>query len=137
MPTGHAVVVSTKPRYSGFVHTVASAIWASKFGVSKPYIFVVGEDVDVTDPEEVLWCLTTRLHPDRGIHVQKAAPAGPLTPFLSREEKASGSGSRVLFDATFPYHWPAEERPTVIDFEHAWPLEVRGKVLARWEEYGI
>lgn len=137
MPPAMAVVVAAQPRYSGFVQTVAAAVWSGKFGVSKPYIFVVGEDVDVTDPEEVLWCLTTRLHPEKGIHVQKSAPAGPLTPFLSREEKASGGGSRVLFDATFPFHWTPEERPTIIDFEHAWPAEVKEKVISRWEEYGI
>jgi len=35
------------------------------------YIIVVGEDVDVTNMEEVIWALTTRMNPERDIHVRK------------------------------------------------------------------
>jgi 4-hydroxy-3-polyprenylbenzoate decarboxylase len=137
MPPTMAVVVAVKQQYSGFVHTVASAIWSSKAGIYRPYIFVVGEDVDVTNAEEVLWCLTTRLHPEKGIHILKGTLGSPLGPFLSREEKEKGLGARVIFDATFPYHWPAADTPTIIDFEHGWPPVIKEKVLSKWEEYGI
>lgn len=137
LPSHMALAVAAKQQYTGFIHTLASAIWSTKVGVHIPYIFAVGEDVDVTDPEDLLWCLTTRLHPERGIHVVKGTLGMPLTPFLSREEKEKGIGANVLFDATFPYHWSPEERPTVVDFQHAWPAGIREKVLAKWEEYGI
>lgn len=132
-----AVIVSTKPRYSGFVHTVASGIWSAKAGLSRPFIIVVGEDVDVTNMEDVFWCLTTRLHPGTGIHIQHHAVGSQLNPFLSRAEREAGIGPRVLFDATFPYHWRPEETPSIIDLEHAWPSDIREKVLSRWSEYGI
>lgn len=137
IPPGFAVVIAAKSQYSGFVHTLASAIWSSKEAIHRPYIFVVGEDVDVTDPEDVLWCLTTRLHPERGIHVIRDTVTSALNPHLSREEKVKGVGARGIFNATFPYHWSAEETPTVIDFEHGWPAEIREKVLSRWQEYGV
>lgn len=137
VPPALGVVVAVKPPYGGFAQTVASAIWASKPGFSRSYIFVVGEDVDVTNPEDVLWCLTTRLHPQKGIHIQSDAPGSPLRPFLGREEKEKGMAPRVLFDATFPHHWTSEDTPEIIDFEHGWPQEVRDKVLARWAEYGV
>lgn len=132
-----AVVVAVEPQYAGFVHTVAGAIWASKAGITRPFIFVVGPDVDVTNPEEVFWCLVTRMHPARDIHVQERAPNTPLMPYLLPEERRHGLGARVVFDATFPYEWPPEARPTVIDFDHAWPQEIREKVLSRWSEYGL
>lgn len=136
MPPAMSVVVSAAPQYHGYAHSLANAIWSTKTGVNKPYVFVVGEDVDVTNAEDVLWCLTTRLHPARGVYVMNETPVSPLSPFLSRQDKAGGTGARVFLDATFPYGWRDEDRPVVVDFEHAWPLEVREKVLARWSEYG-
>ena len=137
LPPSMSVVVSAKHQYHGYAHTLASAIWSMKGGINRPYIFIVGEDVDVTDPEDLLWCLTTRLHPARGIHVLNETPISPLTPFLSAEDKKRGTGARVIFDATFPYGWSEEERPIVVDLEHAWPADVRERVLARWAEYGM
>lgn len=137
LPPSMSVVVSSAHQYNGYPHTLASAIWSTKTGVSKPYIFIVGEDVDVTDSEDILWCLTTRLHPERGIHVFHETPISPLAPFLSRQDKEKGTGSRVVFDATFPYSWRDEDRPLVVDLQNAWPAEVREKVLARWAEYGM
>ncbi|MDP2727251.1 MAG: UbiD family decarboxylase [Dehalococcoidia bacterium] len=137
VPPALAVVVSTKPQYAGFVHTLASAVWASKPGVNRPFLFVVGEDVDVTNMEEVMWCVTTRVHPATDIHILRNTPCSTLTPFLSDEDRSFGRGARVIFDANFPYEWPADRRPTIIDFEHAWPAEIKERVLSRWQEYGI
>lgn len=128
------VIIAVKNQYAGFAHTVASAVWGSKVGIHRPFIFVVGEDVDVTNPEDVYWCLVTRLNPERNIHVQRNAPGHSLFPFLSMEERKARRGSRVMFDATFP---PDIEPPAVIDFRHGWPAEVQQRVLARWGEYGF
>jgi phenylphosphate carboxylase alpha subunit len=132
-----AVIVSVKAPYHGFAQTLASAIWSSKAGIYRPYIFVVGEDVDVTNAEDVFWCLTTRLHPVRGIHQQHDTNLTPLWPFLSHEERLQGSGSKVMFDATFPANWPEADGSTIIDLEHAWPSEVGRAALDRWAGLGL
>ncbi|MBI4318171.1 MAG: UbiD family decarboxylase [Chloroflexi bacterium] len=137
MPTKTTICISVSPPYPGYVHTVASAVWATKTGLYKPYIILVGEDVDVTNTDDVLWCLTSRLHPARDIHVQQYAPISVLMPFISRAERETLLGARVAFDATFPVEWPKEHTPTVVDLEHSWPADVVQKMLARWEEYGI
>ncbi|MDP2728274.1 MAG: UbiD family decarboxylase, partial [Dehalococcoidia bacterium] len=136
-PPSLAPIVSAKPQYAGFIHSVASAIWASKAGLFRPYVFLVGEDVDPTNMEEVFWCLASRLHPYRGIHIQKDAPGQPLLPFLNQQERNTGRGARVAIDATFPPDWPAEETPQIMDYENGWPKETQQKVLSRWKEYGI
>ena len=136
-PPTMAIIVSVPRRYPGYAHSVASAVWSTKSGLYRPYLFIVGDDVDVTNTDEVMWCLTTRLHPGRGIHVEEHAPSHPLFPFLSASEKNSRLGAKVAFDATFPAEWPPEEVPTIVDLQHAWPREVRRKVLERWNEYGI
>lgn len=128
------VIIAVKPQYAGYAHTVASAVWGSKVGIHRPYIFVVGDDVDVTNMEDVYWCLVTRMNPERNIHVQHNAPGHSLFPFLSREEREVRRGSRVMFDATFP---PDVEPPVIMDFKHGWPGEIQQQVLARWQEYGF
>jgi phenylphosphate carboxylase alpha subunit len=135
-PPLQAVVVSVKPPYPGYLHTLASAIWSTKLGIYRPYIFFVGEDVDVTDMEDVFWCLTTRLHPIRGIHPQPDTPALALWPWLSPEERRLRRGAKVYFDATFPPEW-GKDAPSVIDFKQGWPEAVQRLVLDRWSEYGI
>jgi 4-hydroxy-3-polyprenylbenzoate decarboxylase len=127
------VVIAVRPQYAGYAHTVASAVWGAKIGIHRPFIFVVGEDVDVTDPEDVYWCLVTRLNPERNIHVQRNAPGHSLFPFLTLEERRARRGSRVLFDATFSPDVPA---PVAMDFRHGWPEDIQQKVLRRWQEYG-
>src|SRR3990172_9490058 len=107
-------------------------MWSSKAGILRPYVFLVGEDVDPTNLEEVFWCLTSRLHPERGIHVSKVTPGNPLFPFVNAEERRNWKAARVAFDATFPPDWPAEEVPQIMDFENGWPKETQDKVLSRW-----
>jgi 4-hydroxy-3-polyprenylbenzoate decarboxylase len=137
LPHNLTVVVSAKPAYPGFAHTVASAIWGSKPGILRPYIILVGEDVDVTSADEVLWCLTTRLHPEHGIHVQKGTSSISLWPFITPEEREKHKGARILFDANFPPEWPVEHTPLAVSFETAWPEEIKQKVISRWREYGL
>jgi 4-hydroxy-3-polyprenylbenzoate decarboxylase len=135
-PSMMAVIVSAKETYPGYVHTLSSAIWGSKVGIYRPVIIVVGEDIDVTNMDEVMWALTTRVHPVRDIHVKKRAPSHPLFPFLSPEERNSLSGAAVCYDATFPFEWK-EKTPKIADFEHAWPEGIRKLVISRWKEYGF
>lgn len=136
-PPLQAVIVSVRHLYPGYAHTLASAIWSSKLGYYRPYLFFVGEDVDVTNMEDVFWCLTTRLHPERGIHVHQNTPALSVWPWLNAEERQGRASPRIVFDATFPPDLPADKRPIIIDFTHGWPDEVQHKVLERWDEYGI
>jgi UbiD family decarboxylase len=131
-----AVIISANEKYPGYVHTLSSAIWASKSGIYRPIIIVVGEDVDPSNSDEVLWALTTRVHPVRDIHIKERAPGSPLFPFLSAEERATLNGAVVCYDATFPFEWK-EKTPQIVDFQHAFSKEIQQLVLLRWKEYGF
>lgn len=135
-PSMMAVIISASETYPGYVHTLSSAIWGTKGGVYRPIIFVVGEDIDVTNMDEVMWALTTRMHPVRDIHVKKRAPSHALFPFVSPEERANQTGAAVCFDATFPFEWK-NNAPRIADFTHSWSKEVQELVLSRWKEYGF
>ncbi len=135
-PSMVAVIISAKETYPGYVHTLSSAIWGTKVGVYRPVVIVVGEDIDVTNMDQVMWALTTRVHPVRDIHVKKRAPSHPLFSFLSPEERTTLTGAAVCYDATFPFEWK-ENTPRIVDFEHAWPEDVQKTVISRWKEYGF
>jgi phenylphosphate carboxylase alpha subunit len=126
------ILVSVKPQYAGYVQTVASAVWSTKPGLYRPYLMVFDDDIDVTNLEEVFWALTTRLHPGTGIHVVHNAPAHPLYPYISDQERRERRTDRVALDCTWPTHWPAEDIPRTNDFEHAWPADVRETALGKW-----
>ncbi len=135
-PSMMAVIVSATETYPGYVHTLSSAIWGTKSGIYRPTIIVVGEDVDVTNMDEVMWALTTRVHPVRDIHVKKRAPSHALFPFISPEERVNLTGAAVCYDATFPFEWK-EKTPRVVDFHQAWPEDIRQLVMKKWKEYGF
>ncbi|MBI3078385.1 MAG: hypothetical protein HYY85_15575, partial [Deltaproteobacteria bacterium] len=60
-------------------------------------------------------------------------------PWLRPDERLTNETAGVYFDARFPASWDPEYRArhcAIVDFEHAWPAEVRERVLGRWTEYG-
>jgi hypothetical protein len=67
------------------------------------------------------------------VHVLKNSPAHPLYAFISEQERQERRTARLVLDATWPWHWPAEQVPRVNDFAHAWPEAVREAARAKWE----
>ena len=132
----HGVIVSMKPRFTGHVQRVAHAIWGSEVGYHLDYVFVVGDDIDPTNLNEVLWAICTRCKPDRDIHIYRREQASALWPCLTPEEREKGLGARALIDATFPAEWPADWVPTVSDWWD-FPEAMRKQVDSRWKEYGL
>ena len=128
-------IVSAKPVYPRVARTIASTIWSNPHGPARPYVIVVGDDIDVTDMEDVMWCIGTRCDPSKRLYIESDVPTTSLNPFLDPHTRVKRIGSRVLIDATFPAEWPVEETPQIISFTTAWPKEIQEKVLNRWEEY--
>lgn len=132
----HLCVVSTQVPYPGYTRHLASAIWGSSEGKGAFYLMIVDDDVDVTNTAEVLWALSTRCHPDRGIFKMPNVPGSALLPFLTSEEKTQRLAASVLFDCTWPKDWPKEDIPVKASFDVVWPPEIQERVLRNWTEYG-
>lgn len=65
------------------------------------YAVVVDADVDIYDPADVIWAMTTRCRPDRDTFVI------PDVPSFARDPHQIHWG-RLGIDATAPLEWPAE-----------------------------
>lgn len=133
-------IISVERSDPDLAQKITKTLEASTARNSMVYTFIVGNDIDITNIEDVFWCLVTRLHPKNGYHAKQVNGGSPLIPHLTPEERKTKYSYRGVFDLTWPYDWTSdylEEHCHVIDFEHAWPEEVRRKVVERWEEYGL
>jgi 4-hydroxy-3-polyprenylbenzoate decarboxylase len=137
-PPQTSFLVSARP-VPGLASRVNAVFASGRYRTDVPYVVLVGDDIDVTNLEDVWWALTTRMHPRDGVRVSDHRPFNPLLPFLLPEERQRQETSSVLFDATFPTWWDARYREAhcqVVDFQRGWPEDVRQRVLDRWQEYG-
>lgn len=133
----HMAVISTETPFANFAKHLACAVWGSNSGRTIWYLIVVDRDIDPTQMDQVLWALTTRCHPERGISTLGTSWGIWLLPFLSRYERENGLGAQVLLDCTWPKEWPKEEIPITASFEGVWPREIQEKVLKNWGAYGF
>jgi 4-hydroxy-3-polyprenylbenzoate decarboxylase len=133
----HMAVISTDVPFTNFAKHLACAVWGSNSGRTLWYLIVVDKDIDPTKMDQVLWALTSRCHPHRGIFSMGSSWGIALPTFLSRFEREHGLGSQVLFDCTWPKEWPKEDIPKTASFEEVWPKEIQEKVIRDWESYGF
>lgn len=135
--THHLVVVGVKPIYTNIATQIAQLIFGSKLGPWFHMAVVVDDQIDIYNNAEVFHAVTTRCHPQKGIHIYDGVGT-PLYPFLSAAERLKSVGPKVLLDCTFPLDWDKfSEVPSLVSFKTVYPKDVQEKVLANWEKYGF
>jgi 3-polyprenyl-4-hydroxybenzoate decarboxylase len=89
------------------------------------YVFVVDDDIDPYDIDDVLWALCSRSEPVE-IDIIKQAWSTPLDPRI-RKPSDSYTNSRAIIYGVKPFGWYNEFPPTVeVD------PELRKEVLSKW-----
>ncbi|HLB28853.1 MAG TPA: UbiD family decarboxylase [Dehalococcoidia bacterium] len=127
---GFLGVVAVRQRYPGHAKQAGRIASQSNIGGDTGrYIVVVDDDIDVTDIDEVLWAMCTRVDPDTDIEILRECASSPLDPIIPPERKLYPVASRAVIDATRPYEW-RERFPEVV----ASGPELKQQVLARWGE---
>jgi UbiD family decarboxylase len=100
--------VSITQRYPGHATQtghIASQCHAGAY--AGKWVIVTDEDVDVTNLEELIWAALMRCDPATEIDFIKNAWTSNADPRLHPDEKAKGNAtnSRMIIDATKPFHW--------------------------------
>ncbi|MBW4618368.1 MAG: UbiD family decarboxylase [Cyanosarcina radialis HA8281-LM2] len=126
-----AAIISIDKAYPGQARRAALAFWSAlpQFTYTK-FVIVVDKDINVRDPRQVVWAISSKVDPVRDVFIL------PNTPFDSLDfaSEKIGLGGRMGIDATTKI--PPET-------EHEWgaPLEsdpdVAAMVERRWAEYGL
>ncbi|MDO8691337.1 MAG: UbiD family decarboxylase [Dehalococcoidia bacterium] len=120
-------VVGVKQRYPGHAKQAAMVATFCRAGnYLGRYTVVVDEDIDVTDLNEVVWAMCTRVDPAKDIDIVDGCWSGPLDPIIPVEDK--GSSSRAIINACRPIKW-IDSFPKVVG---ASP-ELVQKTLAKWK----
>jgi 4-hydroxy-3-polyprenylbenzoate decarboxylase len=89
---------------------------------------VVDDDIDITNPTEVLWALATRWDPRTQTDIVDGCWTGHIDPVLAPAKREVGdiTNSRAIIYAVRPYHW-REEFPKVNEVPRSYAEQVRAK----------
>ncbi len=108
----------------GIVNNVLAASLYTRSGKWK-HVIVVDEDINLEDPNEVLWALTTRFQPATDMFVIPRSITSSLEPSAT----VNGLTSKLMLDLTIKENFRGEV---------AEPIDsLRQTVLRRWQEYGF
>jgi 4-hydroxy-3-polyprenylbenzoate decarboxylase len=126
-----AAVISIEKSYPGQARRAALAFWSAlpQFNYTK-FVIVVDQDINIRDPRQVVWAITSKVDPARDVFIL------PNNPFdaLDFATEQPGLGSRMGIDATTKVY-PESDR-TWPDTLQSDP-DVAAMVDRRWAEYGL
>ncbi|MEO1353839.1 MAG: UbiD family decarboxylase [Cyanobacteria bacterium J06635_15] len=126
-----AAVISINKAYPGQARRAAMAFWTAlpQFTYTK-FVIVVDKDINIRDPRQVIWAVTSKVDPARDVFI---LPENPFDSLDFANEKL-GLGGRMGIDATTKIY---------PESEHAWGEELKSDpdvaamVERRWAEYGL
>ena len=126
-----AAIISIDKSYPGQARRAAMAFWTAlpQFTYTK-FVIVVDKDINIRDPRQVVWAVTSKVDPIRDVFIL------PDSPFDSLDfaNERLGLGSRMGIDAT------TKVSP---ETDHEWgeqlesDPEMAALVSQRWQEYGL
>ncbi len=120
------VIISIKKRYPGHARKVCQALWGTGQIMFTKTVVVVDEDVNVHDPQEVLWRVTGSLDPVRDVFFSE----GPVDQ-LDHATNLACYGGKMGIDGT-------RKLPGELGYEREWPdvvtmkPEVKVEVEKKW-----
>ncbi|HZS64901.1 MAG TPA: UbiD family decarboxylase [Xanthobacteraceae bacterium] len=85
-------------------------------------IIIVDDDIDITDPAEVIWAISTRWDPKTATDIIDGMWTGHIDPMLppERREAHEMTNSRIIIYAVRPFHWKDEfPKVNAIDKDYA------------------
>jgi 4-hydroxy-3-polyprenylbenzoate decarboxylase len=126
-----AAIIAIDKAYPGQARRAALAFWSAlpQFTYTK-FVIVVDKDINIRDPRQVVWALSSKVDPQRDVFII------PDTPFdkLDFATPKVGLGSRMGIDATTKVYPETDE-------EWGEQLESDPQIAAmvdrRWSEYGL
>ena len=95
---------------------------------------VVDDDIDITNPVEVLWAMATRWDPKTQTDIIDGCWTGHIDPILDPAKRDSGdiTNSRMIIYAVRPYHWK-NDFPAVNEIPKSYAEQIREKWAAKLE----
>ena len=122
-------IISVKQMYEGHAKQVGVvATGAGPNALNGRITIVVDDDIDITDPAEIMWALATRWDPRTQTDILDGFLGGNLDTMLSPERRAAGdfAQSRIIIYAVRPWRW-IDQFPKVNVVEPGYAAEIERK----------
>ena len=111
--TMFTVFIQMTPRWDGQARAVLLGALSSPYLHPKVAI-AVDEDVNIYDPRDVFWAISTRLNPEKAVTVLSHERIHPLDISAPNVDKSEVTvmrvGGKIAIDATKPPLWRKKER---------------------------
>lgn len=123
------IVIALKQSYLGHAKQAALAAGASRAGCyAGKFVVVVDEDVDITDPNEVLWAMGAKVNVDK-INIVRNLGTSPSDFGVPWEMRNTGQylSSRMYIDACTPFKRDQEIGPV-----NRFSESFRKQTIAKW-----
>ena len=132
-------VIGIKRTYPSQGLDAARLLLSTKVGKFAKFVFVVDDDIDVFNLDQVLWALNTRFQAGRDVCITRHESGSRLDPSVPHEW--IGFTDKMIMDATwtttpeFPPRedWGGKIHPPEVETSD----EMKRLVEKRWKEYGI
>ncbi len=124
-------VISIDKAYPGQAKRASMAFWSAlpQFTYTK-FIVVVDSSINVRDPRQVVWAISSQVDPQRDLIVMENTPFDSLD-FASEN---LGLGGRLAIDATTKIG-PEKNHDWGEPLSHS--PELKTRIKNRWEEFGL
>ncbi|NIO10181.1 MAG: UbiD family decarboxylase, partial [Deltaproteobacteria bacterium] len=126
---GPFTVIAIKQRYAGHSKQTALAACGARAGAyGGKFLVIVDDDVDISNPHDVIWAMATRCNVREGVDLVKnvwTSPAEPAVPPQSHSARGA-TMDRVIIDACRPYQW-VKDFPQVNIFSDEYRQTIRQK----------
>lgn len=121
-----------------FSKLIGHTVFGSKPGWYIPKLFIVGDEVDSTSLEDLLWVESTRCQPQTNEFYFTEYGNIPLIPYVGRGiQPEQGHHAKVVRCCMLPCEFTDEELPWKEgSFRGSYPVDIRDKVNRNWEAYG-
>ncbi len=122
-------VIALQQQYAG--HAKMAGLVAAGCGSSAylgRIVIIVDDDIDITNPAEVMWAVATRWDPKTQTDIIDGLWTGYIDPMLPPERRESGdiTNSRIIIYAVRPWHW-RDKFPKVNAIDPAYAAEIQRK----------
>jgi 4-hydroxy-3-polyprenylbenzoate decarboxylase len=132
-------VVALKQLYREHVDDIVRILNPGGQRYSGHHIWVlVDNDIDISNPQEVLWAIASRCDPEFGVKIISGSAVWQLDPRVPPEERSepdqkhgrkSYSAHNLVINACRPFDWINDFPPVNVNGP-----ELRGRILRKWKE---
>jgi UbiD family decarboxylase len=129
-------VVAIHQLYPGHIEDVVGVLCPGGKQYSGHHVWVlVDDDIDVENPQEVLWAIAGRCAPETGVRVIPGTAVWALDPRIPPDKRIqpdtagrpSYTAHNAVINACRPYEWKDEFPPVAVNGP-----ELRGRMLEKW-----